>query len=240
MSKYDEARKGARFTMCQAALQGGADISIVPKIMEYIETGKEDVLKYISPCETMEKKIVDSNERYEELCGKLESINEAFEKLESEYKAAKTRYLVLKNQSRNLQEEIGIEYRSLPNMEPGGRDGLTRSGVATLLSGMECSLNRRVYARLGNYLISVNGVEYRFDKPTIVLGGDDRSTPKPICKILSDGTLEAVRRCKEEYKEIYNMLGAHMKSAREITGDNDLCVPRRFTSLEGAVLSVSE
>ena len=49
MGKYDEARKGARFTMCQAALQGGADISIVPKIMEYIESGDADILKYISP-----------------------------------------------------------------------------------------------------------------------------------------------------------------------------------------------
>ena len=240
MSKYDESKKGARFTMCKAALQGGADISIVPKIMEYIETGKEDVLKYVSPCEDMEKKIADSNERHEELRGKLASINEAFEKLELEYKEAKSRYLALKSQSRSLQEEIGIEYRSLPNMEPGGGNGWTRSGVATTLSGMSCPLNTRVFAQLGNYLISVNGVKYRFGKPIIVLGGDDSSTPKPICRILSDGTLEAVRGCKEQYEEIYNMLGTHMLSVREITGDNDMCVPRRFTSLDGAILSVSE
>lgn len=89
MGKYDEARKGARFTMCQAALQGGADVSIVPKVMDYIETGNAEALRYISPCEVMEKEVKDTSAKYEELRDKRDELKLAFDALGKEYNEVK-------------------------------------------------------------------------------------------------------------------------------------------------------
>jgi predicted RNase H-like nuclease (RuvC/YqgF family) len=85
MNKHDEAKKGARFTMCQAALQGGADVSIVPKVMDYIETGDADALRYLSPCESLEKEVGNRTAMYQELQIKNDELKSALVDLREEY-----------------------------------------------------------------------------------------------------------------------------------------------------------
>lgn len=219
MSKYDEAKKGARFTMCQAALQGGADVSIVPKVMDYIETGNADALKYISPCEVMEKEIKDISADYEKLRGKRDDLKLAYNKLNDEFEEQKKQYDALLGETRSFQRNIESERGKLHSLVPTDK-AMTRSSVITNLSGMDTPHNTRTFVQIGEYLMAVSDVRLEYNKPIIKVGGSGSSNPFSIYKILPDGTLEGCRNFAQMFGEIHDQLGKHMKSLYEIVEED--------------------
>lgn len=220
MSKHDEAKKGARFTMCQAALQGGADVSIVPKVMDYIETGNADALKYVSPCEVMEKEIKDTSAKYEDLRGKRDELKSAYDKLKDEFEEQKIQYDKLLGETRKFQREMESEQRKLHDIVPND-NAMTRSGVVTCLSGIDTSLNTRVFVQVGEYLMAVSDVKLEHGKPIIKVGGSNFSNPYSIYRILPEGALEGYRCFDKKFDEIHDQLGKHMKELNEIEGNDD-------------------
>jgi hypothetical protein len=219
MSKYDEAKKGARFTMCQAALQGGADVSIVPKVMDYIETGNAEALRYVSPCEVMEKEVKDTSAKYEELRGKRDELQLAHNKLKDEFEKQKIQYDALLGEARKFQREMESEQSKLHDIVPND-SAMTRSSVITCLSGINTSHSTRVFVQVGEYLMAVSDVKLEHGKPIIKVGGSNFSNPNSIYRILPEGALEGYRCFDKKFDEIHDQLGKYMKGLSEIVGDD--------------------
>lgn len=236
MSKYDDAKKGARFTMCQAALQGGADISIVPKIMDYIETGDADALRYLSPCESLEKEVGNRTAMYQELQIKNDELKSALVDLREEYEKIQIEYRTLLKDAYKFQSEMRAEKAKLYNAVPEG-SAITISTLVTRLAGLQVPTNKRTYVQVGEYLMAVSAVKVEHDKPIIVVGGQDGTNPSSIYKILPDRTLEHIRGFECKFDEIHDQLGKKMIHIREIDKSYE-GFPERFSDGK-RVISVS-
>lgn len=226
MSKYDDAKKGARFTMCQAALQGGADVSIVPKVMDYVETGNVEALRYVSPCEVMEKELKDTSAKYEELRDKRDELKLALDALEKEYNEVKEKYRTLLKEAYEFQSEMRSEMAELYNVVPDG-SAMTISSVVTALAGIKTPSNKRVYVQIGEYLIAANAIKMQYDKPIIVAGGSDDTNPCSIYRVLPDGALESTRNFEQGFEKLHDQLGMKMTNISAIDRDYR-GIPERF------------
>lgn len=218
MSKYDDARKGARFTMCQAALQGGADISIVPKIMDYIETGDGDILKYISPCEKLEKSIQENTEQYDDLRKKLTAIEEASDELSQKRRDAQTAYELQLKEADSFICRVREARNKLQEFADVG-SAQTMNSIITAFTKLDLSKSKHTYVKVGEYLLPVIGVEEVKGKVVIKTGDLTYSRNTPYFKILPDGTLSSCGSHTKAYNDIISELDMYMKTVYEVTGE---------------------
>lgn len=203
--------------MCQAALQGGADISIVPKIMEYIETGEEDVLKYVSPCEKAEREIEEASEAYDKLREKLRKIEEERILLEEKYKKAKGDYESIGEDVRKFLSVVRDEVYNLKIDGGVSSFACKTQGVITQLMELE-KPTTAVYVQVGEFLLLVEGVKVIDGKPVIKTIIEDRKNPRAVWRILPDGTLSCGEKFQTLLKEILDDL--RVRSVNMITREH--------------------
>lgn len=215
MSKYDESKKGARFTMCQAALQGGADISIVPKIMEYIETGKDDALKYVSPCEGVEKQIAESQDRYDNLRKRLSLIEKEYQELTAKHKEAYESYQRLYKEAQELQDKIKEEKENLLDFEEP-KLGMTINSLGKRLDALNVNKQKLVYVQVGEFVVLVNDVKEVCGKVVLNVGDGIRKNEVGFWRILPEGTMSCGGKIKEDLSKLHDDLGRNTKSIYDV------------------------
>ena len=215
MSKYDEAKKGARFTMCQAALQGGADVSIVPKVMDYIETGNADVLKYVSPCEGVEKQIAESQEKYDNLRKRLSLIEKEYQDLTAKHKEAYESYQRLYKEAQELQSKINEEKENLLDFEEP-KNGLTINSLTRSLDALKVNKQKLIYVQVGEFVVLVNDVKEECGKVILNVGDSHRKNEVGFWRILPEGTMSHGGRIKEDLSKLHDDLGKNTKSIYEV------------------------
>lgn len=215
MSKYDEAKKGARFTMCQAALQGGADVSIVPKVMDYIETGNADALKYVSPCEGVEKQIAESQERYDNLRKRLSLIEKEYQNLTAKHKEAYESYQRLYKEAQELQSKINEEKENLLDFEEP-KNGLTINSLTRSLEALKVNKQKLIYVQVGELVVLVNDVKEECGKVILNVGDSYRKNEVGFWRILPEGTISCGGRIKEDLSKLHDDLGKDTKSIYDV------------------------
>lgn len=230
MGKYDEARKGARFTMCQAALQGGADISIVPKIMEYIESGDGDILKYISPCEKVERKIQETTEQYDDLRKKLAAIEEARDELNQKRIDVQTAYEMQLREADTFICRVREARNKLQEFADIG-SAQTMNSIITAFTKLDLSKSKHTYVKVGEYLLPAIGVEEVKGKVVIKTGYLAHSRSTPYFKILPDGTLSSCGSLTQAYNNIISELDKSMKTVYEVTDERPSWISQEIRSL---------